>query len=153
MRIEKKLTEMGIDLPEIEVDTKRVLVSGVKIGNLLFCSGSGPWADPAKTWEGKVGSEFDTKQAYEAARWCGVGLLAQVKLIIGDLDRIKRVVKVLGMVNATDDFEEQPQVVNGASDLFVELLGEMGKHARSAVGMSSLPGGQPVEVEAIFEIE
>lgn len=153
MRIEKKLEEMGIKLPEVEPSTTAPLIPGVKVGNLLFCSGAGPLPVSGKQWHGKAGREYSTEEAYEAAKWCAVSLLASAKSVIGDLDRIKRVVKLLGMVNVTEEFEATPQVIHGASDLFVELFGEMGRHARSAVGMASLPGGIPVEVEAIFEIE
>ena len=159
-RIEKKPEEIGIDWPmaddvrfgAIEVDTKRALVSVMKVGNVLYCSGSGPWAGPSRTCRGKVGNDYPTEQGYEAARWSAVGTPAQVKLIIADLDRVRRVVTVSGMVNATGDFEEQPEVVNGPSDLFIELFGEMSKRSRSAVGMGSLRGGQPVDLDAIFEI-
>ena len=153
MRIEKKLVEMGLELPAVEPNTRSQLIPAVKVGSLLFCSGAGPAASPGKTWRGKVGRDYTTEEAYEAAKWCAVALLASAKSAIGDLDRVKRVVKVLGMVNATEDFEETPQVIHGASDLFVSLFGEMGRHARSAVGMAALPGGIPVEVEVILEVE
>lgn len=153
MRIEKKLEEMGLLLPEVQASTTAPLIPGVKVGNLLFCSGAVPASTSGKKWRGKVGRDYTTEEGYEAAKWCGVSLLASAKSVIGDLDRIKRVVKLLGMVNATADFEETPQVIHGASDLFVQIFGEMGRHARSAVGMATLPGGVPVEVEAVFEVE
>ena len=154
MRIEKKLEEMGIELPAVEPNTQIALIPGVKVGSLLFLSGCGP-ADTSgrESWHGKVGVDYSTEEGVEAAKWCGVSLLAAAKSVIGDLDRVKRVVKLLGMVNAPPDFEDQPRVINGCSDLFVELFGEMGRHARSAVGMGSLPTGLPVEIEAIFEVE
>jgi len=151
--IEKKLKELGISLPVVVPNTSLPLIPGVKTGNLLYCSGRGSDSDPGSTWKGKLGREYSTEEGYVAARWCAVGLLAQAKSVLGDLDRIRRVVKILGMVNCTPDFEEQPQVINGCSDLFVELWGEMGRHARSAVGMGSLPAGIPVEVEIIFEVD
>jgi enamine deaminase RidA (YjgF/YER057c/UK114 family) len=151
--IEKKIEEMGVQLPEVTANTRLPLIPGVKVDNLLYCSGCGPDGDPENTWTGKVGREYSTEEGYAAARLCAIGLLAQAKAVLGDLDRIKRVVKVLGMVNCTPDFEDQPQVINGASDFFVEVFGEGGRHARSAVGMSSLPSGIPVEVEVIFEVD
>jgi enamine deaminase RidA (YjgF/YER057c/UK114 family) len=102
--------------------------------------------------KGKVGREYTVEQAYQHARSVGLDLLAVMRSELGSLDRVKRVVKVLGMVNAVSDFEDHPKVINGCSDLFVEVLGEAGKHARSAVGMGSLPMGIPVEIECIVEI-
>ena len=122
-------------------------VHAVRTGNLLFLAGKGPLAT------GKVGIEFTKEQAYEFARETGLILLAVIKQELGTLRRVKRVVKVLGMVNATPDFGDQPFVINGCSDLFVEVFGEQGRHARSAVGMASLPHGIPVEIEAIIEVE
>ena len=153
MLIEKKIEESRVRLPEVTANTRMPLIPGVKVGNLLYCSGRGPDSDPENLWKGKVGREYSTEEGYAAARWCAVGLLAQARAVLGDLDRIKRVVKVLGMVNCTPNFEDQPQVINGASDFLVEIFGEGGRHARSAVGMSSLPSGIPVEVEVIFEVD
>src|SRR5690606_15774529 len=103
--------------------------------------------------KGKVGREFSVEQGYEHARSVGLDLLAVMRAELGSLDRVKRVVKVLGMVNAVPEFEDQPKVINGCSDLFVEVLGERGRHARSAVGVGSLPMGIPVEIECIVEVE
>ncbi len=153
MLIEKKIEEMGVQLPEITANTRLALIPGVKVDNLLDCSGRGADGDPEKIWKGKVCREYSTEEGYAAARWCALGLLAQARAVLGDLDRITRVEKVLGMVHCTPDFESQPQVINGASDLFVEIFGESGRHARSAVGMSSLPSGIPVEGEVIFEVD
>ncbi len=102
---------------------------------------------------GKVGRELTQQQGYDAARSCGLFLLETLKQAVGNLDRVKGIVKILGMVNATDDFSNQPEVVNGCSDLMVAVFGEKGRHARSAVGMSSLPRGIPVEIEMIVEVE
>ncbi|HEX5084202.1 MAG TPA: RidA family protein [Blastocatellia bacterium] len=121
-------------------------VHAVRTGNLLYLAGKGANA------KGKVGIEFTKEQAYQFARETGLILLAVMKQELGTLRRVKRVVKVLGMVNATSDFEDQPFVINGCSDLFIEAFGENGRHARSAVGMGSLPNGIPVEIEVIVEI-
>ena len=102
---------------------------------------------------GKLGRDFSTEQGNQAARLCALNIVAQLKAALGDLDRVKRIVKLTGFVNAMPDFTEQPQVVNGASDLLAEIFGDKGKHARSAVGVGSLPGGVACEVEAIVEIE
>jgi enamine deaminase RidA (YjgF/YER057c/UK114 family) len=127
----------------------------VKVGSLLFVSGHGPAAGPdGKSYAGKVGRDLTLEEGRAAARLVGLNVLASVRSTLGSLDRVARVVKVLGMVNATEDFTQQPQVVNGFSDLMVEIFGEeRGKGARSAVGMGSLPNNIPVEVEAIFEVE
>ena len=121
-------------------------VHAVRAGNLLFLAGKGALA------KGKVGIEFTKEQAYQFARETGLILLAVMKQELGALRRVKRVVKVLGMVNSTIDFEDHPFVINGCSDLFIEVFGENGRHARSAVGMGSLPSGIPVEIEAIIEV-
>ncbi len=121
-------------------------VHAVRTGNLLYLAGKGATA------KGKVGIEFTKEQAYQFARETGLILLAVMKQELGTLRRVKRVVKVLGMVNATTDFEDHPFVINGCSDLFIEVFGERGRHARSSVGMGSLPSGIPVEIEAIIEV-
>lgn len=122
-------------------------VHAVRTGNLLYLAGKGVLLS------GKVGHEFTKEQAYQFARETGLILLAVLKQELGTLRRVKRVVKVLGMVNATPEFGEHPYVINGCSDLFVEVFGENGRHARSAVGMGSLPHNIPVEIEAIVEVE
>ena len=119
----------------------------VRTGNLLFLSGKGPLEKP-----GIVGRDMTKEQAYECARETGLMLIAVMKKELGDLNRVRRIVKVLGMVNATEDFEQHPFVINGCSDLFVEVFGEKGRHARSAVGVKSLPFGIPVEIEVIAEV-
>jgi len=129
-------------------------VGAVRVGNLLFVSGHGPMRDGKPVATGKVGKELSTEQGAQVAREVGLNLLATVKANLGSLDKVKRIVKVLGMVNCTAEFGEQPKVMNGFSDLMVEVFGEaIGKHARSAVGMGSLPMQIPVEIEMIVEVE
>ncbi|PYN09838.1 MAG: hypothetical protein DME02_01570 [Candidatus Rokuibacteriota bacterium] len=130
-------------------------VTAVRVGNLLFLAGHGPVrGSDGKMARGKVGKDLSTEQGAQVAREVGLNLLATTRASLGSLDKVKRVVKVLGMVNCTDDFGEQPKVINGFSDLMVEIFGEaIGKHARSAVGMGSLPMQIPVEIEMIVEVE
>jgi enamine deaminase RidA (YjgF/YER057c/UK114 family) len=122
----------------------------VQTGNLLLISGTGPSDDFPP---GKVDADVSVEEAYQAARSVGLQIIATVKDALGDLDRVKRVVKVLGMVNASPDFGQQPQVINGCSDLMVEVFGDAGRHTRSAVGMGALPNRICVEIEAMFEVE
>jgi len=145
---EEKLKQLGIDLGTVSAPVANY-VNAVRTGNLLFLAGKGP--GPVK---GKLGREFTTEheQGYQHARAVGLALLAVMRQELGSLDKVKRVVKVLGMVNAVPEFTDHPKVINGCSDLFVEVLGEAGKHARSAVGMGSLPMGIPVEIEVIVEV-
>ena len=151
---ESRLRELGLTLPAAPAPIA-TYVRAVKVGNLLFVSGHGPAAAAdGKTFSGKVGRDLTLEEGRTAARLVGLNVLASVRSSLGSLDRVVRVVKVLGMVNAADNFTQQPQVVNGFSDLMVEIFGEeRGKGARSAVGMGSLPNDIPVEVEAIFEVE
>ena len=148
-RPEERLKERKITLPSAPAPVANY-VRAVRVGNLLFVSGT--TSRDLKPF-GKVGKELTVEQGYQAARHAGLLLLANVRAELGTLDRVKRVVKVLGMVNSADGFGDQPAVINGFSDLMVEVFGEAGKHARSAVGMAALPGNAPVEVEAILEIE
>lgn len=124
----------------------------MQTGKLLFLSGNTPGGQwPLK---GKVGKDLTVEQGYQSARQAGLIMLSKMRTALGSLDRVKRIVKVLGMVNSAEDFSDQPKVVNGFSDLMVEVFGEaIGKHARSAVGMAGLPGNAPVEVEMIVEVE
>jgi len=140
-----KLLEIEASLPPVPQPGGNY-VHAVRTGNLLFLAGKGITAT------GKVGADFTKEQAYQFARETGLLLLAVVKQELGTLRRVKRVVKVLGMVNATPDFQDHPSVINGCSDLFIEVFGDNGRHARSAVGMGSLPSGIPVEIEAIIEV-
>ena len=153
MTPEQKLKQLGIDLGAVSAPVASY-VNAVRTGNLLFLAGKGPRPDASGARpKGKVGREYTTEQAYQHARTVGMDLLAVMRAELGSLDRVKRVVKVLGMVNAAPEFTEHPKVINGCSDLFVEVFGEAGRHARSAVGMGSLPMGIPVEIEAIVEVE
>jgi enamine deaminase RidA (YjgF/YER057c/UK114 family) len=150
---EKRLKELGIDLGSVSAPLANY-VNAVRTGNLLFLAGKGPRPDKdGQRPKGKVGREYTIEQAYQHARSVGLDLLAAMRAELGSLDRVVRVVKVLGMVNAVPEFEDQPKVINGCSDLFVQVFGERGKHARSAVGMGSLPMGIPVEIECIVEVE
>jgi enamine deaminase RidA (YjgF/YER057c/UK114 family) len=149
MRVEKRLEELGIQLPE-PVNPLANYVRWVQTGNLLFISGTGPGNETAS---GKLGSTMSVDDGYAAAREVGLQLIATAKAALGDLDRVKRVVKVLGMVNCTPDFGDQPQVINGCSDLLVEVFGEAGRHTRSAVGFVALPNQIPVEIECTMEVE
>jgi enamine deaminase RidA (YjgF/YER057c/UK114 family) len=151
MDIEKRLKELGVALPEAPKPVANY-VPVVKAGNLLFVSGHGPYKDGKSILSGKLGKELTTEEGYKSARNVALNCLASVKATLSDLNKVKRVVKLLGMVNCTADFKDQPKVINGASDLLVEVFGEAGKHARSAVGMQSLPNGIPVEIEMILEV-
>lgn len=147
---EARLKERNITLPSAPAAVGNY-VDAVRVGNLLFLSGN-----TSREWQpkGKVGKDLTAEQGYQAARHAGLLFLAKVRGTLGSLDRVKRVVKVLGMVNSADGFGDQPRVINGFSDLMVEVFGEsVGKHARSAVGVAALPGNAPVEVEAILEVE
>ena len=149
MNPEAKLKEMGIELPDASPFHPAVEL-GVVVDNLLFCCGSTPGD---KSLKGRVGDTYTTEEGYAAARDCAIQQLAIAKAVLGDLSRVKRVVKLLGMVNAAPGFEQTPQVVHGATEFYYEVFGEQGKHARSAVGMQALPNEVPVEIETIFEIE
>lgn len=149
---EARLRQLKIELPPVQAP-KNTYVPVVQVGNLLFVSGTGPSKADGSSIVGQLGKDMDVKQGQEAARLVGINVLAAVKKHVGSLDKVERVVKTLGMVNATADFKDHPKVINGFSDLMVEVFGpEKGKGARSAVGMASLPGGIPVEVEIIFQI-
>ena len=149
--VEEKLKSMGYTLPEPPPPAGSY-VPYVRTGNLVYLAGVGPRDADGNTLKGKVGSDLTVEEGYAAARLCALNSLANLKAGLGDLDKVTRVVKVLGMVNGDPDFTAHPAVINGYSDLMVELFGENGKHARSAVGMGGLPGGMAVEVEVIFEV-
>ena len=154
MGAEATLKSKNITLPAQSTPMANY-VSAVRTGNLLFLSGHGPARTEGKpSARGKLGKDLSTEQGYKVAREVGLGLLASARTSLGSLDKVKRVVKVLGMVNSAEGFHEQPKVINGFSDLMVEVFGEtIGKHARSAVGMAELPNGIPVEIEMILEVE
>ena len=151
MSAEKKLKDLGITLSAPPQPIANY-VRAVRVGNFLFVSGHGPYNDGKVKLAGKVGRELTIEEGYQAARNVGLNCLATVKAAVGDLDKVKQVVKLLGMVNCSEDFKDQPKVINGCSDLLVEVFGESGKHARSAVGMQALPNGIPVEIEMILDI-
>ena len=152
-KIEARLKELGIDLPDTPAPVANY-VPGVRTGNLIYLSGIGPAERADGTSPvGKVGKDLTAEQGYEAARLTGLNIISRMKGETGDLDKVKRVVKMLGMVNSDPSFNRQPAVINGCSDLLVEVFGEKGRHARSAVGMSSLPNDIPVEIEVIIEVE
>lgn len=152
MKVERKLKELGIDLPKATTPMGSY-VNAVRTGNLLYLAGKGPGLPGHPLPVGKVGRDFTVEEGYEHARSVGISILAALKAELGDLDQVKRIVKVLGMVNAVPEFGQQPEVINGCSDLFVSVFGDRGRHARSAVGMASLPRGIPVEIEVIVELE
>jgi enamine deaminase RidA (YjgF/YER057c/UK114 family) len=153
MSVEQRLKELGITLPKVGAPIGNY-VHAKKVGTLVYLSGKGPpdGAD-GKMPKGKLGAGMSIEEGYQHARQVGLVLIAAMKDAVGgNLDRVGGIVKVLGMVNAAPDFEDHPKVINGCSDLFVEVFGERGRHARSAVGMSSLPGGIPVEIEVIVTV-
>ena len=149
---EAKLEALGIELPEAASPVANY-VNAVQTGNLLFLAGKGPKKADGEYVKGKVGEDLTIEQGYEAARLTAIAQLAVLKAELGNLNKVKRIVKVTGMVNCTSDFTNQPEVVNGFSDLMVEVFGEKGKHARAAVGMESLPRNIAVEIEAVVEVE
>ena len=154
MKIENKLKEMGYELPPYHLSSAGNFVSAVRTGNLVYTAGHGAGLPGGGFLHlGKLGSDLTIEQGYDCARQTMLNLLATLKNELGDLDKIKRVVKLLCMVNCAPDFVDPPKVANGASDLLVELYGDAGRHARSAVGMASLPFGMPVEIEMIVEVE
>ena len=150
-QIDKRLAELGITLPTPAAPAANY-VPAVATGNQLFISGQLPIEDGKMQLTGTLGNGPSVEDAAAAARLCAINVLAQVKAATGDLDRVVRLVKVVGFVASAPTFGDQPKVVNGASDLFVDVLGERGKHARSAIGVAALPFGASVEVEAVFEI-
>lgn len=149
---EQNLEKLGLTLPAIAPPVASY-VNAVRVGNLIFLAGKGPRNKDGSYLTGKLDKDLGIEQGYEAARLAALEHLAVLKSELGDLSRVKRVVKVLGMVNCTDNFTDQPKVINGYSDLMIRVFGEKGRHARSAVGHNSLPMGMAVEVEAIIEIE
>lgn len=149
---EQRLAELGITLPDAPAPAANY-VPYVQVGDLVHVSGQISMAD-GEFITGKLGADLDAEAGAAAAKTCAIGLLAQVKAACnGDLDRLVRVVKLVGFVNSTADFGDQPKVINGASDFMVEALGEAGRHARSAVSAASLPFGVAVEIEGIFQIK
>lgn len=151
-RIDARLAELNIELPKAAVPLA-AYVPAVRTGNQLFISGQVPMWNGELRHVGKLGDTYSIEEGREAARTCALNIIAQAKLALdGDLDRVVRVVKLVGFVNSTGDFNDQPKVINGASELMAEVFGDAGKHARSAVSAASLPFGVAVEVEAILEV-
>ena len=148
MEVENKLKAMGLVLPATTPPPPG-RAGAVKVGNILFVGGH----TPGPMHRGKLGAEISVEQGYEAARQAYLNCLADVKAVIGDLDKVKGVAKLLCMINSAPDFGQQPQVANGATDLLSQLYGEAGAHARSAVGMAALPNGACIEIEMIMEVE
>lgn len=151
MNAEKKLAALGISLPE-QSEPKAMYIPVKQLGNALFISGQVPFQDGALLYTGKVGKELSLEQAQEAARCCVVNMLAAVKYYLGDLDKVKNVVKLQAFVSSETGFDQQHIVINAASELLYEVFGEAGRHARTAVAVNQLPMNAPVEIEAIFEV-
>ena len=150
MTPEEKLKSLGLVLPKVPTPIANYVPFKLD-GRTIYCSGQGPRKPDGSVYVGKVGKDYTVEQAYEHAKLVGLGLLAAAKMAAGDLAKVE-VIKFLGMVNGVPEFADQPKVINGCSDLFVAVLGERGRHARSAVGMGSLPGNMSVEIEAIMRI-
>jgi len=148
---EQRLKELGLTLPEPARPVAN-FVTAVRTGNLIFLAGHGPCGEPTEKVKGKVDKDRSIEEGYAAARQTALCLLSTLKAEIGDLSKVKRIVRVFGMVNATDTFEQHPTVINGCSDLLVEVFGGRGKHARAAVGMASLPFNWTVEIEMVVEV-
>ena len=152
MSFEEKIKELKIELPEAKAPVGSYVATKVS-GKLLYVSGQISMASNGELIKGKVGKDFTTEEAYKAAERCGLSIVAQVKKACeGDLSKVKSCIKLTGFVNSTDDFTEQPKVINGASDLIASIFGEAGMHTRAAVSTNSLPLGVSVEVDAIFEL-
>lgn len=152
MSVEARLKQLGLVLPDVPSPVANYVPFRLA-GNLLFLSGQGPRDEKGSMLTGKVGAEVTVEEAYRRARLIGLQLLSATQKALGSLDRVEAVLKVLGMVNAVPDFKDHPKVINGCSDLFVEVLGDAGRHARSAVGMGSLPNQISVEIEAILAVK
>ncbi len=152
MTPEARLASLGITLPAPPPPVA-TYVNAVRTGNLVFLSGKGPAPEHGKLPAGRLGAEFSVEDGYRFARSTGLALLAALRAELGTLDRVRRIVKVLGLVAATPEFGDHPKVINGCSDLLVEVFGEAGRHARSAVGVASLPFVTPIEIEMIVEVE
>lgn len=152
MSAEERLTELGIELPKAPVPAASY-VPCVRTGNLLFLSGQGTMYQGKRRFLGKLGKEVSEEEGYQAARICGLNLLAQLRNYLGTLDRVERIVHLKGFVASDTEFTKQAAVINGASDLMEEIFGEAGKHSRSALGMAVLPGNISVEVELVAEIK
>lgn len=149
--IEERLKSLGLELP-MAAKPMGAYVPAVLCGNMIFVSGQLPVVNGVPQYKGKVAAEISMEDGYQAARLAALNCIAALKSVVEDLDRIKKIVKVVGYVNSAPGFDQQPKVVNGASELFVEVFGERGRHARAAVGVAELPNDVPVEIELIAEI-
>lgn len=152
MSIEARLRELGLELPPAS-DPQGSYSNCVRTGNLLFVSGKGPVSGLSKIPKGKLGREYSVEQGYEFARYAGLDILAAVQLELGTLDKVSRVVKLQGFVNASEDFDQHPKVLDGCSELMAEVFGEKGVHARSVFGAQSVRANLPIVIDSIFEIE
>jgi len=152
MSAEGRLTELGFALPPARPPSAN-FVRAKRVGNLLYVAGHGPAREDGTRITGKVGSDLTLEEGYEAARLAGLGILATVRAALGSLDHVRQVVKVFGMVNSAPGFDRQADVMNGFSDLMVEVFGDDGRHARTVVGMGELPRGIAVDVEVILEVD
>lgn len=148
---EQRLKELSITLPTIPPPAG-AYIPAVQSGNLVFCSGQGPFQEGKFAYLGQVGKDLSMEDGYRAARIAALNCLAEITSVIGSVNKIKRVVHVRGFVNSAPDFHDQPKVVNGASELLIEIFGDNGKHARAALGTSNLPANIPVEVEMVVEV-
>jgi len=151
-KIENKLNEMGIKIPEVPKPAASY-IPVVRTGNLIFTAGQGCKKDGVLVYKGKLGQDLTVEEGYEAAKISIINCLAVLKGHLGDLDKVKKIVKLLGFVASAPGFDQQPYVINGASELLIDTFGEKGKHARSAIGVNELPFGTPVEIEMIVEVE
>jgi enamine deaminase RidA (YjgF/YER057c/UK114 family) len=149
---EATLATLGIELPELSAPVANYVNAVATTGNLIWLAGKGPKQSDGTYVVGKLGGDLSVEEGYAAARLCGINQLAALKAELGNLNRVKRIVKVTGMVNSTPDFEQHPAVVNGFSDLMVEVFGDRGRHARAAVGMGSLPFNMATEIEMVVEV-
>lgn len=152
MTVEEKLRELGIELRPLSKPVANYL-HAKKFGNLIYCSGCAPVKDGKNLYTGKLDTDLTVEQGYDAAREAAINLLSVLKHELGSLDRVTSIVKILGFVASADDFYAQPAVINGASDLLVEVFGEKGHHARAAIGTNAIPGNLPVEIELIAEFQ
>ncbi len=151
MDYEARLRELGLTLPAIP-PAAGAYVPAVRSGNLIFCSGQGTYRDGSLRYVGKVGQSLSVEEGYQTARLAALNCLAEICTLTGSLNGIKRIVRIGGFVNSAPDFTDQPKVVNGASELVLEIFGERGKHARTSIGTSNLPGNIAVEVEMVVEV-
>lgn len=152
MSVDIKLKELGIEIPQVPKPVAEY-ISAKKVNNLIISSGQGPVKDGKVIYRGKVGKDITLKEGFEAAKLCALNCLAAIKLITGSLDEIEEIIKVRGFVNSAPDFEKQPKVIDGASKLLIEIFGDKGKHARTALGTSNLPDNIAVELEMVVKVK